>query len=302
MQALTNVLPTDIAKLVGEQLMNVVTTSGGKKGLGVAAALGVALFGARNAAGGIIEALNIAYEEKETRGFIRVNLLALGLTAGAVVVFVVALFAVAALGFVEHLIPGAGQVAVNLLKAVPYVFLTLAAATAAAVLYRYGPSRDKARWAWLTPGSVLFALAWVVLTLGFGIYVANFGNYGATYGSLSAVVVLLTWLYLSSYVLLFGAEINSELEHQTERDTTRGPEKPMGQRRAWAADHVASGSSDAGEARDSKQAEEASTRPAATPPRGDTSARGDRSEGDGLDSRSQRRLWISDTLDRLAVQ
>jgi membrane protein len=92
---------------------------------------------------------------------------------------------------------------------------------------------------WLTPGSLFAAVGWLLLTLGFGLYVANFGNYGATYGSLSAVVVLLTWLYLSAYVLLMGAELNSELEHQTAQDTTTGAPAPLGARGSWVADHVA---------------------------------------------------------------
>ena len=107
------------------------------------------------------------------------------------------------------------------------------------MLYRFAPSRQRPGWRWLTPGSILFSLSWVLLTLGFGIYVANFGHYGATYGSLGAVVVLLTWMYLSAYALLFGGELNAELELQTARDTTTGAERPIGQRGAWAADHVA---------------------------------------------------------------
>ncbi len=90
-----------------------------------------------------------------------------------------------------------------------------------------------------TPGSVLFTVSWIILTLGFGFYAANFANYGATYGSLSAIVAALTWVYLSSYILLLGAELNSELEHQTAHDTTTGPEMPLGERGAWVADHVA---------------------------------------------------------------
>nr|MDP9412987.1 YihY/virulence factor BrkB family protein [Pseudomonadota bacterium] len=225
--------------LIGEQLMNVVQTSGGKKGFGLLLALALALFGARNGAGAIITALNIAYEEEETRGFIRVNLLALGMTAAAVLVAILALVAVTALGYLHKLFPGTPAFLLALGKIVTYVLLTLAGAAAAATLYRYGPSRQKARWAWLTPGSALAAVSWVLLTLAFGIYVANFGNYDATYGSLGAVVVLLTWMYLSSYILLFGAELNSELEHQTAKDTTSGAPLPMGHRGAWVADHIA---------------------------------------------------------------
>jgi membrane protein len=239
--SLTAMLPADVARLIGEQLLAVVQSSSDKKGLALLVALGIALFGARNAAGAIVTALNIAYEEEERRGFIKVNLLALAITAAAVLTAVFGILGVGALGYLRVVLPEASPVAVIAARVLTYAILALVAATAAAMLYRYGPSRDKPRWRWLTPGSALFAVGWVVLTLGFGIYVARFGSYGATYGSLSAVVVLLTWMYLSAYVLLFGAELNSELEHQTTRDTTAGPERPLGERGAWAADHVAEG-------------------------------------------------------------
>lgn len=239
MQALTAKLPTDVAKLIGEQLLGVVQTSEGKKGIGLLAALAVALFGARNAAGAIVTALNIAYEEPEKRGFIKVTLLALAITGGGVFATVIASIAIASLGLIENFLPKSNSLIIAVGKVFSYVLLGLAAAAAAATLYRYGPSRHEAKWIWITPGSLLFALAWMILTLGFGFYVANFGNYGATYGSLGAVMVLLTWLYLTSYALLFGGELNSELEHQTALDSTTGPERPLGARGAWAADHVA---------------------------------------------------------------
>jgi membrane protein len=239
MQGLTSVMPADAARLVGEQLMNVVKTSGGKKGFGVLVALAIALFGARNGAGSVITALNVAYEEKEKRGFLALNLLALAITATAVGVAIIALIAIAALGHLEELIPGAPTVLLLLGKLLAYILLGLGGAAAAATLYRYAPSREKARWVWITPGSLIATACWLLLTLGFGFYAAKFGNYNATYGSLGAVVVLLTWIYLSSYVLLFGAELNSELEHQTAADTTDGTSRPTGERGAWVADHVA---------------------------------------------------------------
>lgn len=242
LQALTRTLPADAAKLIGEQLVNVVQTSGGKKGLGLLAALAVALWGARNAMGSIITALNIAYEEEEKRGFIKVTLISLLMTVAAVFVVLLAVAATAVLGALEHLLPSLGAFGTVLFKILSFVLLLGAAAGAIATLYRYGPSREKAKWTWITPGSAFAAVAWLALTLGFGFYVTNFGNYNATYGSLGAVVVLLTWLYLSSYVLLFGAELNSELEHQTAKDTTDGAQKPLGARGAWSADHVAGGS------------------------------------------------------------
>lgn len=240
--SITNMIPGEAGQLIGQQLISVVQTSGGKKGLGLVLALAVAIWGARNAAGSVVTALNIAYEEEEKRGFIKTNLLAIGMTVGAVLLALLAGGAIAMLGYLQHLFPGLGPVGAFFWKVLTYLLLGGVAAAAAATLFRYGPSRENAKWTWLTPGSIAFAVAWILLTLGFGFYVSNFGNYGATYGSLSAIVILLTWLYLSSYVLLFAAELNSEIEHQTAKDTTDRPaDKPLGARGAWSADHVAAG-------------------------------------------------------------
>jgi membrane protein len=239
--SITQMLPGEAGQLIGQQLISVVETSGGKKGLGLLLALAIALWGARNAAASLVIALNIAYEEEESRSFIRKTILALLMTLGAVLLALFAGGAIGVLAALQKLLPDIGPVGAFLFKLLTYVMLGAVAAAAAATLFRYGPSRDKAKWTWLTPGSLLFAFGWIVLTLGFGFYVRSFGNYGATYGSLSAIVVLLTWLYLSAYLLLFAAEINSEIEHQTAHDTTSGPEKPIGERGAWSADHVAAG-------------------------------------------------------------
>jgi membrane protein len=238
-QQLTSVLPGDAAKLIGDQLLSVVQQQDGKKGLGLFAALALALFGARNGAGAVITALNVAYEEEERRGFIAVNLTALAITAAAIIVAIVSATAIAALGHLETFFPTAPAVLLTVGKLLSYVLLLCVGAGAAASLYRFGPSRQGAKWQWLTAGSLFSAVGWGLLTVGFGIYVANFGNYNATYGALGAVVVLLTWLYLSSYILIMGAELNSELEHQTRRDTTTGAEKPLGARGSYVADHVA---------------------------------------------------------------
>ena len=128
------------------------------------------------------------------------------------------------------------------------------AAAAAATLYRYAPSRAKAKWTWLTPGTALSAIGWLLLSLAFGVYVAKFANYNATYGSLGAVVALLTWVYLSSCIFLFCAELNSEFEHQTAKDTTSGTPEPLGTRGAWSANHVANGSGDEGKEAEPKGA------------------------------------------------
>lgn len=241
-QSIATSLPKDVAQLVGDQLLNVVKTSGGKKGLGLVVALAVALWGARNAAGSIVIALNIAYEEEEKRGFLKVTLLSLAITAAAVILGLFGAAVVGLMAKLEALIPSLGGAGTFFGKVFAYALLAAIAAAAAATLYRYGPSRTKAKWTWITPGTLLFAFGWVVLTLGFGFYVSSFGKYDVTYGSLGGVIVLVTWMYLSSYLLLLGAELNSEVEHQTARDTTgNAAEQPLGQRGAWSADHVAHG-------------------------------------------------------------
>lgn len=244
--SLTSTFPADVAKLISQQLLNVVQTSGGKKGIGLVVALAIAFWGARNAASSVVTALNIAYEEQEKRSFVRVTLLSLEITAGAVVMALLVGGAVGLLAALQDLVPGLGTVGIILGKVITYLLLAAVAAAAAATMFRYGPSRHEAKWRWITPGSIFFAVVWILLTVGFGFYVSNFGKYGATYGSLSAVIVLLTWLYLSSYVLLLSAELNSELEKQTAKDTTVGAPQPLGQRNAKSADQLAAGKTDDG--------------------------------------------------------
>lgn len=240
-RSLTSVMPAEVARLIGEQLANIVTTSDGKKGFGLLIALGIALYGAMKGATAVITALNIAYDEEETRSFIKLNLLALAITAVGVLVAILAVFAITAMSSLGTLFPSLPGFVLIIGRILSHLVMLGVGAAAAATLYRYAPNRQHAKWEWLSPGSLLASLSWMLMTLGFGIYVANFGSYDATYGSLGAAVVLLTWLYLSAYVLLLGAEFNCELERQTAHDTTTGAAQPMGTRGAFAADTVAAG-------------------------------------------------------------
>ena len=214
-ERMASVMPPAAAHLIGDQLMELVQTSDGKKGLGVLTALVIALFGIGNCAGSLVTALNVACEVKETRGFFALYGLAMAIAGTAVVTAIAALILVGALVQLENLLPGAPAMLLIVSKLVSYCVLGLSGAAVATTLYRYGPSRGRDnrddRWVWFTPGSVLSAVSWLVLTLGFGTYASKIGHYNATYGSLSAVVVMLTWMYLSAYVLLFGAELNAEL-------------------------------------------------------------------------------------------
>ena len=240
MRSLTSILPPDVVVLIGNQLLTAVHSSQGTKGLGILVAILVATYGGTNGAASVITALNIAYEEKEKRSLFRFYLLAVGLTLGALVVALAAIAATAAVAYLQHLLPQAGSATVIVGKLVGYILLALVAALVASILYRFGPSREDAQWKWITPGSGFVAIAWLLLTFAFGFYVAHFTNYHASYGSLGAVVALLTWMYLSAYAFVFGAELNSEIEHQTAKDSTTGSPEPMGERGAWAADNVAS--------------------------------------------------------------
>jgi len=238
-RSLTTVLPGDVALLIGQQLMTAVESSEGTKGFGILLAAAVAIYGGTNGATAIITALNIAYEEKEKRGLVRFYLVAVVMTLGAVVLAMTAIAATAAVAFLQKLLPEATPLAVTAGKVAGYVLLTAAAAAIAATLYRYGPSREDAQWKWITPGSLFAAVVSILLTIAFGFYLGHFTNYQASYGSLGAVVALLTWMYLSAYAFVFGAELNSEIEHQTAEDSTTGQPVAMGHRGAWAADNVA---------------------------------------------------------------
>lgn len=253
MRALTAILPVDIALLIGEQLMGAVQTSQGTKGAGLLLGLAVALYGASNGAGAVITALNIAYHENEKRSLLRFYAIALVMTLAAVVLAVAALTAITALAFLNQLLPQASGLEILAGKAAAYVGLLLATAGIAATLYRFAPSREEARWTWITPGSLFTAVFWLVLTLLFGFYVSHIADYNATYGSLGAIIGLLTWMYLSAYVFIIGAELNSEIEHQTAKDSTTGAPEPMGQRGAWSADHIAEGADPAQQVRDNDE-------------------------------------------------
>jgi len=209
---LAEVMPVGAAKLVGEQLMNAVNASTGKKGAGLLLAMAITLFGARNAAGGVITALNIAYEERETRGFLMCTILAIAITVASVVLAISATIAAAAIGHINDIAFVPAGIATFAAKCLTQILLGAVGAAVAATLYRFAPAHRDTGWQWLTPGSLFSSFGWVFLTLAFKAYAANFGRFDVTYGSLSTVIVLLTWLYLSSYVFLFGAELNSELE------------------------------------------------------------------------------------------
>lgn len=239
MHSIIQVVPKDAAKLILDQLVSLVTTASGKKGLGLLVALLVSLYSATRASGAIIMALNVVYEQHERRSIVKTTLLSFVMIVGAVMVAVVGLFAASVLAWVGKATEALGPLAATGISVATWGVAAVLACFGIGITYRYAPDRHDARWQWLTVGSILATVLWLLATLGFGAYAASIGNYNATYGSLGAVVVLLMWLYVSSYAILLGAEVNAEAERQTARDSTTGHEKPLGQRGATVADQVA---------------------------------------------------------------
>jgi membrane protein len=235
--SLTDTLPDDAASLIGAQLRDIATTSSSSLGWGLLVSLGGALFAASGGVQNLIKAVNIAYDEEETRGFLKLRGLALLLTLVAVVFVVVAVGLIAVLPVVLNA-AGVGGIAWFGVQVARWVGLVAFVALALAIVYRYAPDRDNPKFRWVGLGSAVATVLWIVGSAAFSLYVSRFGSYDKTYGALAGVIVLLLWLWLTSLVVLVGAEINSESEMQTAKDTTEGPEKPMGARDAVKADSL----------------------------------------------------------------
>lgn len=217
---LFGVLPRDAAALIADQMRNAVSTSSGKKGFGLALALVLAVYGGSKGASALITALNIAYEERETRGLVQLYRLAFVITCAGVLLGIGATLSTTATQFLGSLLPATPEVVKAVIRVANYLVIGGLTVTVAALLYRFGPDRKQAQWRWLTPGSLLATLLWLPTTSGFAFYVANFGSYNVTYGSLGAVVVLQVWLWLSAYIFLLGAELNAAIERT--RDVEAG--------------------------------------------------------------------------------
>ncbi len=220
--SLAETLPASAATIAADQLEAMTQGSDAKTGLALLVSLGIAVYGASKAADAIMTALNIVYEVGECRGFVGRLLVALGMTAGALFLLLLAVATISALTFLESLLPGLGGATGVLLRLLFITGAGLVVMLLLAFVYRFVPCRPDAEWRWITPGSVFAALVWLAGTAGFGLYVASFGDYNATYGSLGAVIAFLTRLYLTAYIILLGAELNAVLDSMN----TKRPTKP----------------------------------------------------------------------------
>jgi membrane protein len=230
-------LPGGAVDIIGEQLQRLTAQPSSKLGLTFFTGLAISLWSANAGVKALFDALNIVYGEKEKRSFVKLNAVSLAFTVGGLIFALVAIAAVVALPVALNYI-GLGRATELLITIGRWPILFAAVALWIALIYRYGPSRDTPKWRWVTWGSAFASFAWIVLSILFSWYATNFGSYNKTYGSLGAAIGFMTWIWLSTIVILLGAELDAEMEHQTARDTTTGTPKPLGARGAMVADTV----------------------------------------------------------------
>ena len=234
---LNEVMPDNVLNIVHEQASRIASNNGGALSIGIVVGILVSLWSAMSGVKAMIDALNVIYEQTETRSFIKVNLAALAFTLAGFAAFLLAIASIIVLPLILSPI-GLGSLTETLTRVIRWPVLLFVLLIGLAVLYRYGPDRRVARWQWVTVGSIFAAGTWMIVSFLFSWYLASFANYNATYGSLGAAVGVMIWLWISNTVMLLGAELNAEIEHQTARDSTVGAEKPLGTRGAVMADTV----------------------------------------------------------------
>ena len=234
---LGEIIPPEAMGPIAEQVDRVASSGNSSLGFAFLVSLGLALWSANAGTKAVIDALNVAYGEREERGFVRLTLISLTLTLGMILAGVCAVAAIVVFPVATSFL-GLESLAAALVQWLRWPLLLVILLLGLAILYRFGPNRTKARWQWLSVGSVVAAVLWLAGSAALSLYLSRFSDYDAAYGSLAAGIGLMMWLWLSAIVILLGAELNAEIEHQTARDSTVGPEKPLGSRGATMADTI----------------------------------------------------------------
>lgn len=240
---LASVLPPGALDIVLKQLTTLTAQKTSTLSIAFAISFVVALWSANGGVKAIFDAMNVAYGEMEKRSFIKLNLMSLAFTLGALVVATVLIFAIGVLPLIFAFLHLDGTVEV-VAKWVRWPFMLIFVAIANVMIYRYGPSREKAKLCWLSWGAIFSTLCWMLASILFSYYLSNFADYNATYGTLGAVIGFMVWIWISVIILIVGAELNAELEHQTISDSTTGPPKPLGERGAVMADTIGKAADD----------------------------------------------------------
>lgn len=233
--SLSAFLPSELLRIISDQAQEITKSDAGTLGFGIFLGLALAVFSATKGIKNMVIGLNAAYGEFEKRNFFILNLTVYGMTFGAIICGLVIMFLLLIIPAVLTLLNLTGVFAL-LAEYIRWPVMFGFVLFILAFLYRFAPSRTSPKWQWVSVGSMAATCLWVAASLGFTYYVAHFGNYNETYGSLGAVAILLLWLWISAYMVLIGAVLNAEIEHQTARDSTTGPAQPMGRRGAHMAD------------------------------------------------------------------
>lgn len=234
---ISGLLPAGAFEIVKEQVGRVLAKGDVKLGATFVISFLFAVWSANGGTKAMMDALNVAYEEEEQRGFFKLNAISLAFTFGGLVAVLVAMGCVVALPIILSVI-GLGSITDALFRIGRWPVLILMMLLGLAVLYRYGPSRRSPQWQWVSAGSVIATVLWLAGSAALSFYLSSYANYDATYGSLGAAIGLMMWMWMSTIVVLLGAELNSEIEHQTATDSTEGGGKPLGTRGARMADTV----------------------------------------------------------------
>lgn len=232
---LGSLLPSTGLDLIRQQLQALAKQHTSALGAGFFIGLAIALWSANSGMKALFDAMNIAYEEREKRSFLKLNLMSITFTIGTLIAGILLFLTVGVVpALLAYLYLDAWKE--TLITAARWPILLVVIVTGISLLYRFGPSREKAKWRWLSWGALIATLVWIAASWMFSFYLRHFANYNVTYGSLGAVVGLMMWTWISVIILISGAAINAEMEHQTALDSTTGPPLPMGERGAVVAD------------------------------------------------------------------
>jgi membrane protein len=238
LQVLQTLLPAPAFRLIEERVHELVARPPMTLTLSLVVSIAVTLWSATTGTKSMLSALNLAYEERERRSFLHFQVTAFTMTLIALLGAAVGLAMLVGLPAAMVFLGLTNNMATRL-QVASLAGLLVFVVLALGLLYRFGPSREAARWQWVTPGAVVATILWLVMSVLFSFYVGHLSSYDALYGPIGAVVGVMMWFYVTAYVVLLGAELNAELELQTARDSTDGEPLPIGHRGAYVADHVA---------------------------------------------------------------
>ncbi|MBB1405752.1 YihY/virulence factor BrkB family protein [Pseudoalteromonas sp. HL-AS2] len=230
-------LPESTGELILSQIASIAQSSSTSLSLSAIGTLILTIWSSSKGSQALITACNISYQEYEKRSFFKAQLVRFLFSIGAIVVAIFALLIIGILPVVLNLV-GLKENIDLLITFISWPLLAFTFNFALVLLYRYAPHRKPAKWRWITLGSVIATILWIVASIGFSFYVSKFASYNETYGSLGGVVIMLMWLYISAYIVILGATINAASEQQTAIDSTIGPDKKRGERGAYVADHL----------------------------------------------------------------